>query len=439
MTNELRLYVITDRTWLKENEFLEQKVEEAILGGAGIIQFREKTLPKDECRLLALKVKEVCNKYKVPFIVNDDVMLAKDIDADGVHVGASDMEVGKARELLGKNKIIGATAKTVEQAINAEKAGADYLGSGAVFGTTTKKDAKPMSMELLDSICESVNIPVVAIGGINKNNIGLLKGHKIAGAAVISGVFAEENVRRAAINLSQLLYGKHIIQCITNHVTVNEVANGILAVGGSPIMAHNINEVDEVQRGASGLTINLGATDDYEAMKIAYKTALDCGHPIVIDPVGVGSITFRRKYLNELFKLGKPWCIRGNYGELKAIYEDANTMKGLDSDVVEEEYVRKLAKKLGCIIVGTGKTDIITDGDEIIRIQTGSDMQKMVTGSGCLLSGVLCTYFSFSMNKNIHVAASATKYLGDMAKIAASETKGTMSFLHKWIDYVSLN
>lgn len=201
---KLKLYAITDSSWLN-GDTLAHQVELAIAGGATIVQLREKNKSKEALKELALEIKSVCNRYKVPFIVNDDVELAKEIDADGVHVGQDDASVKSARQILGADKIVGATAKTIEQAQIAQEQGADYLGSGAVFGSTTKKDALPMTMELLNEICNSVQIPVVAIGGIDATNIGQLKGTGIAGAAVVSGVFAQPDIKEACKNLIEQL------------------------------------------------------------------------------------------------------------------------------------------------------------------------------------------------------------------------------------------
>ena len=201
---KLKLYAITDSSWLN-GDTLAHQVELAIAGGATIVQLREKNKSKEALKELALEIKSVCNRYKVPFIVNDDVELAKEIDADGVHVGQNDASVKSARQILGADKIVGATAKTIEQAQIAQEQGADYLGSGAVFGSTTKKDALPMTMELLNEICHSVQIPVVAIGGIDATNIGQLKGTDIAGAAVVSGIFAQPDIKEAARKLYMLL------------------------------------------------------------------------------------------------------------------------------------------------------------------------------------------------------------------------------------------
>lgn len=197
---ELILYGITDRSWL-EGGRLSDKVQEAINGGVTIIQYREKNLDGDALLEDAKSVLEVCRKNNIKLIINDNVSLAKEIDADGVHLGQNDMDISKAREILGNDKIIGITAKTIKQAQLAEEKGANYLGSGAVFGSKTKKDAIPMEHDLLQKICESVNIPVVAIGGINKDNILELKGRKMAGVAVVSGIFKAHNIEEATKEL----------------------------------------------------------------------------------------------------------------------------------------------------------------------------------------------------------------------------------------------
>ena len=200
----LKLYAITDRTWL-EGRPLSSAVEQAIKGGATIVQLREKNMNEDELIREALEVKKVCDKYSVPLIINDNVEVAKKINAAGVHIGQSDMEYEKARQILGKDAIIGVTAKTLEQAGKANELGADYIGSGAVFGSTTKTDALPMTMNMLNEICESVDIPVVAIGGINADNILKLKGQRISGVAVVSGIFRGNDIKANAERLLALV------------------------------------------------------------------------------------------------------------------------------------------------------------------------------------------------------------------------------------------
>lgn len=184
-----------------ETEALAAAVEQAILGGATMVQFREKELTGARLEQDARAVQAVCRKHGVPFIMNNDVALAQKLDADGVHVGQSDMPAAEARHLLGPAKIIGVTARTVAEAQAAEAAGADYLGSGAVFGTSTKHDAKTMPLETFRAITASVQIPVVAIGGISAANAGALKSHGAAGLAVVSSLFGAADITEAAQEL----------------------------------------------------------------------------------------------------------------------------------------------------------------------------------------------------------------------------------------------
>ena len=202
--NCLRLYAVTDRSWLGD-ETLYTQVEKALKGGATMIQIREKELDEAHFEQEAREIQQLCKSYKVPLIINDNVALAKRIHADGVHIGQSDMQLANAREILGNDKIIGVTAKTVEQAKEAEASGADYLGSGAVFGSSTKTDAKPMDHALLQRICESVSIPVVAIGGITSGNAVRLSGRGIAGIAVVSGIFANPDIEAETRHLLELV------------------------------------------------------------------------------------------------------------------------------------------------------------------------------------------------------------------------------------------
>ena len=199
---DLLLYAVTDRSWLG-GETLYSQVEKALKGGATFVQLREKEL--DEGRFLneAREIKELCRKYQVPFVINDSVEIALAVDADGVHVGQSDMEAGDVRAKLGPDKIIGVSAQTVEQAVLAEKRGADYLGVGAVFPTDSKADAREVAHKILRAICEAVHIPVIAIGGISKENVMELAGSGVCGIAVISAIFAQKDIEAAAAQLRE--------------------------------------------------------------------------------------------------------------------------------------------------------------------------------------------------------------------------------------------
>lgn len=197
---DLLLYAVTDRSWLNGRTLYEQ-VEEALKGGVTFVQLREKHLDDAAFLQEAKEIKELCARYNVPFVINDNVDIAAEIDADGVHVGQSDMEAGDVRKKLGPDKIIGVSAQTVEQALRAQAHGADYLGVGAVFPTGSKADAVEVSHDTVREICRAVDIPVIAIGGITRENVIELKGTGICGIAVISAIFGQQDIEEAARTL----------------------------------------------------------------------------------------------------------------------------------------------------------------------------------------------------------------------------------------------
>ena len=186
----MTLYAVTDRTWVEDTTLMDQ-VKEALEGGITFLQLREKHLSKEE--------------FKVPFVINDNIEVALAVDADGVHIGQDDMSVEEARKLLGEDKIIGVSAHNVEEAIKAQKGGADYLGVGAVCATSTKKDANVVSKEEIKKICHTVEIPVVAIGGIKKENIKTLEGTDVDGVAVVSAIFAAKDIKKDTKQLRSLV------------------------------------------------------------------------------------------------------------------------------------------------------------------------------------------------------------------------------------------
>lgn len=212
---QLMVYAVTDRAWTGKMSLYEQ-VEAALRGGATMVQMREKGLTDDTVQDYleeARKLRALTEQYNVPLIIDDNIKLALLCGADGVHVGQNDMDAARARALLGPDRILGVTAKTVEQALKAQGQGADYLGSGAVFGTSTKADALPMTMERLGEICRSVSIPVVAIGGICLENLGKLRGSGAAGAAVVSGIFGAEDIEGTVRRMREMVgeWGRHCL------------------------------------------------------------------------------------------------------------------------------------------------------------------------------------------------------------------------------------
>lgn len=208
---DLLVYAITDRYWLQGNRLADQ-VEDVLKNGATFLQLREKEFSHAEMVAEAKEIKEIAAKYHVPFVINDDIYAAKEIDADGVHIGQSDMAYEEARKILGPDKIIGLSAGNLEEAVQAEKLGADYIGVGAVFHTDTKDDATSLTFDELREITSTVTIPVVAIGGISADNLMQLKGTGIDGISVISAIFGQPDPGEATRNLVRLtkgMIGKH--------------------------------------------------------------------------------------------------------------------------------------------------------------------------------------------------------------------------------------
>ena len=194
------LYAVTDRAWVGTKSLYEQ-VKEALENGVTCVQLREKELNESDFLKEAKQISTLCKEHKVPFIVNDNVNIAIACKADGIHIGQEDMELTNVRKLVGEDMIIGVSAHTVEEAIKAQEGGADYIGIGAVFATSTKTDVDVLSFDTLKSICEAVDIPTVAIGGIKKDNICKLKGSGIDGVAVVSAIFAAKDIATATKEL----------------------------------------------------------------------------------------------------------------------------------------------------------------------------------------------------------------------------------------------
>ena len=201
--NMLTLYAITDRAWLEGRSFGEVLAEALSVPGVTCVQLREKQATAAEREALAIEAQGLCEQAGIPFLIDDDVELAARVGADGVHIGQDDCSCAEARAALGEQAIIGVTAKTIEQALQAEADGADYLGVGAVFPTSTKQDTWTIDYDVLRQICEQVSIPVVAIGGITAQNAPVLAGTGVAGIAVVSAIFSQENIPQAVEELGR--------------------------------------------------------------------------------------------------------------------------------------------------------------------------------------------------------------------------------------------
>ena len=243
---KMRLYAITDRHWLNGRN-LKEVVKESLDGGVTFLQLRDKNSDDETFLQEAAELQELCRDYKVPLIINDNVEIALKMNADGVHVGQSDMEAGAVREKLGPDKILGVSARTVEQALLAQERGADYLGVGAVFATGSKADAAELPHETLKAICEVVSIPVVAIGGITAENISQLKGTGICGVAVISAIYAQNNIKEAAEELKEAV-DKDLIHVIAEKLKQYKAENIVVdpvmvATSGAKLISDDAVEI----------------------------------------------------------------------------------------------------------------------------------------------------------------------------------------------------
>lgn len=205
LRQHLKLYAITDRQYLRKGMTICDAVQQAIDGGITMLQLREKNADRELIRQEAVQLKQICREHDIPFLIDDDVELAAEVDADGVHVGQEDMSVIRARQILGPDKIIGATAHNLSEALQAQSDGADYIGSGAAFQTSSKSDASSIDHNEYGRITSAVDIPVVAIGGITADNVDQLRGYGLAGIAVIAGIFDSDDVRQSTAELARHL------------------------------------------------------------------------------------------------------------------------------------------------------------------------------------------------------------------------------------------
>lgn len=235
-----------------------------------------------------------------------------------------------------------------------------------------------------------------------------------------------------------------LIHCITNNVTINDCANILNAVGASPVMTRHIKEVEEVVKSSNGFVCNMGAVEDFESMKVAADAAFKLGIPIIIDPVGVGGITFRRERFWELVENIKPACVRGNASEIKALVENRNTTKGVDVEkkddiLMTEKNVVDLSKKLGCLVVASGEIDIISDGERVCKIESGNQIMSKISGTGCMLSAVIGAFLACENHlESVRAACYIFGKSGELAaKMIRKEKKGIMTFKTNFIDYIS--
>ncbi|KAG1216010.1 hypothetical protein G6F35_010047 [Rhizopus arrhizus] len=365
------------------------------------------------------------------------------------------MPLAQARAMLGSKKIIGVSCNNEEEAKAAILGGADYLGIGAVWFTSTKKLTKqPLGVEGVKRIMKSMEanrIPAVAIGGISaKNAAELLEGSQtthdcLEGLAIVSAIMAAEDPKKTCEELKELIQksfkktgivhdhtveetlnfavkkAKNVrslnpmVHHITNYVVINDNANATLAVGASPIMSTNRAEIDDLAKVNGAMLLNMGTLNDIDTMIFAAQANHKYGHPVVLDPVGCGATSFRKEILTRFLDECKLSVIKGNTGEILSMAGIEGKSRGVDSignceESLMVDTVKYLARKNGCIIGMTGPTDYVSDGDRVFAIENGSPFLPLITGSGCLVSSVVACFVA-ACPKTDHLLATVTAIL----------------------------
>ncbi|KAI8901924.1 Hydroxyethylthiazole kinase family-domain-containing protein [Globomyces pollinis-pini] len=474
------LYLVTDSSLVPSHRTLVQTVKDSIDAGVTIVQLREKNLETLQFIRLATELLEITRAAGIPLLINDRLDVALAVDADGVHIGQSDMPLAVARKLLGPNKIIGVTVKTIEQAKQAVDGGADYLGIGTCFHTNTKKiESKPLGPSGVYKIIESlpVGTKTVTIGGIKESNAELVmkrcqgNGFGLNGLAVVSDIIAAPDVhlkvkalltaiQRGLTTKEQIVYTQSdvstkvehlflklrkttpLVHHITNFVVMNDTANATIALGGSPIMAQNHEESFDLAEMINVLLLNIGTlnTEFVKGMLSAGKHSKNKGVPVVLDPVGAGATALRKDTARNLLNEISIDIIKGNSGEISTVAEKGNVeMKGVDSvggASDPAELVRYTALKEKCVVAMTGVVDYVSDGFNTYSIENGHEYMGKITGSGCMTTTAIACYAAVCEQNYLIAAIAGIASIGIAGEIAAvrSDVKGPSTFKTALID-----
>ncbi|GAB0133224.1 hypothetical protein EsDP_00001636 [Epichloe bromicola] len=464
------LYLVTDSTpAILGAKDLPDVVEASLRGGVTIVQYRDKNGSREHVTAMASKLHRVTQKYGVPLLINDRVDVAVEIGCEGVHIGQDDMELQQARLLLGPGKIIGATASSKDEALRACAAGADYLGIGTVYATATKKDTKSIIgpsgvSEILHTLHEQghSSTPTVCIGGVNASNASTVLSQSASpqksldGIAVVSAIIAADDPAAASRHLlSQVICAKipHVIAAVgdktplshnmTNLVVQNFAANVALSIGASPIMSNYAEEADELADLGGALVLNMGTVTP-EGMKNyiqalrAYNAA---ERPVVLDPVGAGATSVRRKAVKTLLSSGSFTIIKGNQSEIQTVHGATVTQRGVDSAsslsiAQRATLVKSLARQRGCVVLLTGPTDLLSDGRRTVRVDNGHELLGMITGSGCTLGTTVSAMAAAYDTDPLVAAVAGTVMFGIAAETAAGRqhVRGPGSFVPAFLD-----
>ncbi|OAL25868.1 hypothetical protein AYO20_10330 [Fonsecaea nubica] len=487
------LYLVTDSTpaILGDKDILHI-VDEACQGGVGVVQYREKHADTGVMVDLASKLHAITQKHGVPLLINDRVDVCMAVGAEGVHIGQDDMDVTRARQLLGPGAIIGVTASSPAEADKAIEDGADYLGIGTTFATPTKTDTKHIigtrGLQEILATCDTgtaKSVPCVAIGSINATNVqrvlhqSAFDTNRLSGIAVVSAIMASTDPKTSASTLLDLIKSApekfyaavppHIpvttdvntliaqvpkiirahfssgVIChnMTNTVVQNFVANVCLCTGASPIMSEHEGEAADLAKLGGALVVNIGTItpDKLEAWVAGIKAYNAVGAPILLDPVGGGATAVRRAAIQRLLTAGFFSVIKGNEGEIAAVAGTSTTQqRGVDSGPStsspeqKAQLVKSLARRERCIVLMTGKTDYLSDGTRTLAIHNGTSWLSKVTGSGCALGAVIASYLAVHPDDKFLATLAGILHFELAAEDVASFSYGPGSFVRLFLD-----
>ncbi|KAI7882833.1 TMP-TENI-domain-containing protein [Lichtheimia hyalospora FSU 10163] len=474
-TVDYSLYLVTDSNLVPEGTTLIHQIERALEGGVTIVQLREKNLDTGPFIALARQVQQITRKFNVPLLINDRLDVALAVDADGVHIGQDDMPMRQARQLLGPTKIIGVSVNTIDEAKEAIQAGADYLGVGAVWDTSTKKlTNKTLGIEGTRHILDSIDpIPAVAIGGIKLENAqDLMKGaNRLAGLAIVSAIIASPDPQATCLDFNKIIRdclaqapksldstqearqfaiqaAKNVrtigpmVHHITNYVVINDNANATLAVGASPIMSTNFEELKDLAAVNGAMVLNMGTLNNIQTMFAAAHANFERGNPVIFDPVGAGATQFRKTTTQRFLNECNLTVIKGNGGEILSMAGRGGASRGVDSvgDIGGEENavaaVKELAQKNNCVVAMTGPIDYVSDGKRVYAIENGDPLLACITGSGCMVSSIVGCFTAANRNDYLRatVAAILTVTIASELAVRRNEVRGPGTFRSALID-----
>lgn len=484
------LYLVTDSSQaILGDKDLTSVVEAAVEGGVTVVQYRDKKSETASLIRMGKRLRAITKKHNVPLLINDHVAVAQAVAADGVHLGQEDMDLGTARRILGPDAIIGVTANNLSEAVVAASEGASYLGIGTVYATPTKENTSSIIgtagvKNILHSLSTAgMTIPTVAIGGLNASNVQRVmfqskspsKG--LDGVAVVSAIVAAHDPKTAASELRSLIdkvpismspkagenrsvetllsqiarivkeLGVRSPLChnMTNLVVQNFAANVALCIGASPIMANYGEEAKDLAGLGGALVINMGTVtpDGLTNYIQAIRAYNQVGGPVLFDPVGAGATAVRRQSVRTLMSNGYFDLIKGNENEIATVLGESKVQqKGVDTgaSTIDESAKAQLVKTLAArernVVLMTGETDYLSDGERTFAVKNGHHYLGSITGSGCTLGTTIAAFLAVHKGDKL-LAALAGMLMYEIAAEQAGareDVKGPGTFVPAFLD-----